>query len=54
VIFGWSLKAEERFSDLIESKRQGAAIWNQSVPGYGLDQEIVLYEKRGNRCRQTK
>src|SRR5215472_14417339 len=47
LIFGWGVLQEERFSDLTESRSHGLEIWNHSVPGYGLDQEILLYEKEG-------
>lgn len=47
LIFGWGVKDSERFSDLIEDEGSGIEIWNQGVPGWGLDQEVVLYEKEG-------
>jgi len=47
LIFGWGVKKEDRFGDLIENERKDLEIWNHAVPGYGLDQEIVLYEKEG-------
>jgi hypothetical protein len=47
LIFGWGIKDSERFSDLIESEGSGLEIWNHGVPGWGLDQELVLYEKEG-------
>ena len=47
LIFGWGLADGERFSDLIESERASLEIWNHGVPGWGLDQEIILYEKEG-------
>jgi hypothetical protein len=46
-IFGWGVNAGERFSDLLEAATPGLEIWNHAVPGWGLDQEIVLYEKEG-------
>ncbi|MGB6706278.1 MAG: SGNH/GDSL hydrolase family protein [Pseudolabrys sp.] len=47
LIFGWGLNDGERFSDLIENERAGLEIWNLGVPGWGLDQEILLNEKEG-------
>lgn len=47
LIFGWGLKQEERFSELIEAEKGSTEIWNLGVPGYGLDQEIILHEKEG-------
>ncbi len=47
LIFGWGLKHEERFSDLIEAGNSALEILNLGVPGYGLDQEIILHEKEG-------
>ena len=46
--FGWGLNDGERFSDLVEKETKDLEIWNQSVPGYGLDQEILSYEKDRN------
>jgi hypothetical protein len=47
LIFGWGIKDSERFSDLIEDEGSGLEIWNHGVPGWGLDQEVVLDEKEG-------
>ena len=47
LIFGWGLNEGERFSDLIENERASLEIWNTGVPGWGLDQEILLNEKEG-------
>ena len=47
LIFGWGLNDGERFSDLIENEKTSLQIWNLGVPGWGLDQEILLYEKVG-------
>ena len=47
LIFGWGLNDRERFSDLIEDKLSGLELSNHGVPGWGLDQELVLYEKEG-------
>jgi len=47
LIFGWGVPAEKRFSNLIETQRRPLEIWNLAVPGYGLDQEILSYERDG-------
>lgn len=46
-IFGWGVPEDKRFSNLIENKKQYLEIWNLAVPGYGLDQEILSYERDG-------
>jgi len=46
-IFGWGIPAEQRFSNLMEAQKTHLEIWNLAVPGYGLDQEVLSYEKRG-------
>jgi hypothetical protein len=46
-IFGWGVPAEERFSHVIEENRKELEVWNLGVPGYGLDQEILAYERSG-------
>lgn len=46
-IFGWGVDVPERFSDLVEAQLPRLEIWNLAVPGYGLDQEILSYERRG-------
>src|SRR5204862_5414777 len=43
LVFGWGIPRGKRFSDLLE--RDGLRIFNHGVPGYGLDQEVVAYEK---------
>ena len=45
LVFGWGIPAHARFSNLLEAEVPTVEIWNHAVPGYGLDQEIVLYEK---------
>jgi hypothetical protein len=47
-IFGWGVSAEQRFSDLIEAQTPRWQLWNLAAPGYGLDQEILSYEKQGS------
>ena len=44
-IFGWGIPEEKRFSNLVETQMQGLEIWNLAVVGYGLDQEILSYER---------
>lgn len=44
-VFGWGLPAERRFSDLVEDADAGLEIWNLGVPGYGLDQQVLSYER---------
>lgn len=46
-IFGWGVPEDKRFSNLIENQRRHLEIWNLAVPGYGLDQEILSYERDG-------
>jgi len=46
-IFGWGIPAEQRFSNLIEAQNPHLEMWNLAVPGYGLDQEALSYEKEG-------
>lgn len=45
--FGWGTPTEQRFSNLIEDQRAQLEMWNLSVPGYGIDQEVLSYEKGG-------
>lgn len=46
-VFGWGIAEKDRFSNLVESSKQDTEIWNLGVPGYGLDQEILAYEREG-------
>ena len=46
-VFGWGIPAEQRFSNLIEDVNSNFELWNLAVPGYGLDQEVLSYEKQG-------
>ncbi|MGH7791302.1 MAG: hypothetical protein ACREOB_03200, partial [Thermodesulfobacteriota bacterium] len=46
-IFGWGVPEDKRFSNLIETQKQNLEIWNLAVPAYGLDQEILSYERDG-------
>ena len=45
------VEESERFSDLLEDKLKGLEILNHAIPGWGLDQEILLYEKEGAALR---
>jgi hypothetical protein len=47
-LFGWGVPADARFTDLVEADLPGVEIWNRGVPGYGLDQEILSYERDGD------
>src|SRR4030067_3666544 len=44
-IFGWGVPAEKRFSNLLEESLSDVEIWNLAVPAYGLDQQILLYQR---------
>ena len=44
-VFGWGVAEERRFSSLLEHRIPNVEMWNLGVPGYGLDQELVLYER---------
>jgi hypothetical protein len=48
-IFGWGIPAGERFSNVVEERIPSLEIWNLAVIGYGLDQEILSYEREGHR-----
>lgn len=47
LIFGWGISAKQRFSNLIEAQKPHLEMWNLAVPGYGIDQEVLSYEKQG-------
>jgi hypothetical protein len=44
-VFGWGVPATGRFSELLEKQVAGLELCNLGIPGYGLDQEILLYER---------
>jgi hypothetical protein len=46
-IFGWGVPAAERFSNRLEKRHANLELWNLAVPGYGLDQQILSYERGG-------
>src|SRR6185369_11145573 len=41
---GWGIERDKRFSDRIEQRDPHLELWNLGVPGYGLDQQVLLYE----------
>lgn len=49
--WGYGLKEEERFSDLLKGKFPGLQMINMGVVGYSTDQECVLLEKEGLKYR---
>jgi hypothetical protein len=44
-VFGWGVPQADRFSDLLEQRISGLEVWNHAVPGWGLDQEVLFYER---------
>ena len=45
LMFGWGVPQADRFSDVLEKRMGGLEVWNHAVPGYGLDQEVLSYER---------
>jgi hypothetical protein len=45
LVFGWGVPQADRFSDVLEKRMGGLEVWNHAVPGYGLDQEVLSYER---------
>lgn len=45
-VFGWGVEEGERFSAGIERREPTLAVWNLGVPGYGLDQQVLAYERQ--------
>lgn len=43
--FGWGVEADESFSAGLE-RELGVAVWNLSVSGYSVDQELLLFRER--------
>lgn len=43
--FGWGVEASETFSARLEGEL-GIAVWNLSVSGYSVDQELLLFRER--------
>ena len=50
-IFGWGVNFGEQLTALVEN--DSLEVWNMGVPGYGLDQEILLYERDGESVGAT-
>ena len=46
-VYGLGIPEDQRFSNLIENKKTHLEIWNLAGPGYGLDQQILCYERDG-------
>ena len=52
-IFGWGVSPDQRTSALVEAGSPSTEAWNMGVPGYGLDQEILSYERNGGSLGAT-
>ena len=48
MVFGWGIPAQARFSNLLEDDGRALEAWNHATPGYGLDQQILLYEREAH------
>jgi hypothetical protein len=46
-VFGWGVTIDQRFSGVLETKMPSLEAWNMAVPGYGIDQQILSYERSG-------
>ncbi len=46
-IFGWGVSEDRRFSNLLSRYMPSVELWNLAVPAYGLDQQILSYERNG-------
>lgn len=44
-IFGWGVSEDRRFSNLLEHSIPSLELWNLAIPAYGLDQQILSYER---------
>jgi hypothetical protein len=47
-VFGWGVPQGLRFSDLLEARHPELEVWNHGVMGYGLDQQLLEYERWDN------
>ena len=52
-IFGWGIRENQRISDVIEAQDSSTEVFNMAVPGYGLDQEVISYERDGGSLGAT-
>jgi hypothetical protein len=52
-IFGWGVAQDQSTSSVIEAAVPSMEVWNMGVPGYGLDQEILSYERNGGSLNAT-
>ena len=52
-IFGWGVTPEQRATGIVEARNPSLDIWNMGVPGYGLDQEVLSYERDGGSFGAT-
>ena len=43
--FGWGVPEDGRFSNLLERSVTSLEVWNRAIPAYGLDQQILSYER---------
>jgi lysophospholipase L1-like esterase len=50
-VWGYDVKAHERFTELLRQELPAARIVNAGVPGYGTDQEYLLLERIWNAVR---
>ncbi len=48
-VFGWGVPRERRFTDLLEAGHPQLEVWNRAVIAYGFDQQLLDYERAGDR-----
>lgn len=46
-VFGWGVTIDQRFSGVLEKRMPSLEASNMAVPGYGIDQQILSYERSG-------
>lgn len=51
--FGWGVTVAQRLSHLPDGSSPPIEIWNMSVPGYGLDQQVISFEESGESLRAS-
>ncbi len=44
-VFGWGLPVQDRYTNLLENRLDNIEVWNLAVPAYGLDQELLSFER---------